>query len=346
MKTFLYLSESERQAISVYHFDRRRQVLDLVQSVPVAGKVMPFVLSPDLRHLHAAVRSEPFCYVSFRIDRLDGTLTRIGGSLAADSMIHLAIDPAGRHVFGACNHRPGGDRSRRTAMVAVNAIGPAGCVQAPARAWRTPAKAHSVTLDPGGRFAFVCCCDDDSVQRYRVDGMTGGLDADGLAPVWLEKGCGPRHMRFHPNGQFACVVTEYHGTVVVFRHDPQRGGLEEIQTISAVPPGFDGDNARAADLHFTPDGAWLYASCRATSTIAVFRVDPVSGGLAAAGHFPAAREPRSFAIDPLGTHLFSNGYDSGSLRIHRIDPGSGAMEDVGGIDLAAGSAWIEAVLLP
>ena len=54
--------------------------------------------------------------------------------------------------------------------------------------------------------------------------------------------------------------------------------LAEIQVSSTLPPDFDKERiARAADIHFTPDGKWLYASVRASSTLAVFRVDGTDG---------------------------------------------------------------------
>ena len=55
--------------------------------------------------------------------------------------------------------------------------------------------------------------------------------------------------------------------------------------ISALPEKKP-DKIWAADLHLTPDGKFLYASERGTSTIAGFRVDPADGTLALIEHRP------------------------------------------------------------
>jgi 6-phosphogluconolactonase len=47
----------------------------------------------------------------------------------------------------------------------------------------------------------------------------------------------------------------------VFDYDAARGQLKQKQSVSALPPDFQGKPA-AADLHVTPDGRFLYGSER------------------------------------------------------------------------------------
>ena len=55
----------------------------------------------------------------------------------------------------------------------------------------------------------------------------------------------------------------------------------------------------------TPDGRFLYASERGTSTIAGFAVDSTDGSLKPLGNTPTEQVPRGFAIDPTGKYLLA-----------------------------------------
>ena len=59
---------------------------------------------------------------------------------------------------------------------------------------------------------------------------------------------------------------------------PKTGGLKEIQTVSNLPPYYDGPNTTAEiDVH--PSGKWLYASNRGHNSVILFNIDPDSGEL-------------------------------------------------------------------
>jgi 6-phosphogluconolactonase (cycloisomerase 2 family) len=60
-----------------------------------------------------------------------------------------------------------------------------------------------------------------------------------------------------------------------------------------VSAGDAGDGKPwAADIHLTPDGKFLYASERTTSTLAAFRVDPKTGLLTSIDSYPTEKQPR------------------------------------------------------
>ncbi len=123
--------------------------------------------------------------------------------------------------------------------------------------------------------------------------------------------------------------------------------MSEIQVASALPPNMDMEGgARAADLHFTPDGRWLYVSVRTSPSLAVFRVDGSTGMLAPAGHFPVAKEPRGFNIDPFGRFLVAAGLLTGTLTVYRIDPETGGLAKLADYPAAEGPNWIEFARLP
>jgi hypothetical protein len=74
--------------------------------------------------------------------------------------------------------------------------------------------------------------------------------------------------------------------------------LSEIETGTMLPAHFLGE-ANVADIHVTPDGRFLYASERQTSTLIGFRIDAVNGFLAPIGRWNTETTPRGFAVEQL-----------------------------------------------
>ena len=94
---------------------------------------------------------------------------------------------------------------------------------------------------------------------------------------------------------------------------PKTGTLKkEVQVATSLPKGFDG-KPWAADIHLTPDGKYLYASERTTSTLAAFKVDPKTGMLTSIDSFATEKQPRGFSIDPTGRYLLAVGQLSNSM---------------------------------
>ena len=347
---FVYVSQHGSEQISALRMSVETGELTAIQTVAVTGKVMPMAVSPDSRFLYAALRSSPLWAVaSLAIDRDNGTLTLLGTTPAFDSIVYLSTDRTGRFLFAANNPH----HADRAGSLTVNAIGQQGFVQAPYEVFRTPPKLHAALADPSNRFVFATSCDGDAIVRYPFDAATGLLGPDPMPPVLVEGGRGPRHLQFHPNNRFLYLVNEYDASVCVFGYDMGSGNLSEIQIVSAQPPGYvpgerrgRGISAAAADLHFTPDGRWLYVSVRGSLTMAAFLVDPATGRLTSAGHFPMPKEPRGFSIDPFGRYLFAAGDASNNLISYSIDPGSGALTRIAEYPMGDGPNWVECVRLP
>ncbi len=346
--SFVYVSQHASRQISVLQMSPETGALTHVQDAPT-GRVQPMAVSPDRRFLYASLREAPWSIANFAIDGATGTLTHLGDTPAYDSMVNIALDRTGRYLFGANNP----SKVLRTGILSVAPIGPQGYVQAGPDIVRTPPKLHSVIPDPTNRFVFGASCDGNVLVRHSFDAVTGTLDLDPLSPIIVEPGRGPRHMRFHPNGRFLYVINEYDASVCAFRFNPHTGMLAEIQIIDAKPEGYvpqdrrgKGISAAGADLHFTPDGKWLYVSVRGSLTLAAFAVDHVSGQLTSIGHFPAPAEPRGFGIDPFGRFLFVAGDVSSNLVAHRIDGATGKLTQIAEYQTGEGPNWVECVRLP
>jgi 6-phosphogluconolactonase len=167
------------------------------------------------------------------------------------------------------------------------------------------------------------------VLIYRFDASRGRLTPGTPAFVTATPGAGPRHLVFRPDGTFVYVLNELAATITAFRF--HNGRLDERQTISMLPAGFEGAG-NAAEIAVHAGGKYLYASNRGHDSIAMFRIDSGTGTLTAAGHTPTqGKTPRNFDIDPTGAYLLAANQDSGTIVVFRIDPNSGDLTPSGGV---------------
>lgn len=241
---------------------------------------------------------------------------------------HVVVHPSGKYAFVA-NYMGG------VAMYPINADGSLeeasdvhyleGSGPSPRQKASHP---HSVTLDPDGRFAFVADLGTDKIMIFFIDQENGKLEPAGSPFAQVAPGAGPRHLAFHPNGQLLYAINELNSTITSFSYDRADGHLQALQTISTLPMDFQGDNY-CADIHLTPDGRFLYGSNRGHNSIAVFSVDPGTGGLESLGHYPSGGDfPRNFAIDPSGKVLYVANQNSDNIVYLKIGE-DGKLQKIG-----------------
>ncbi len=189
------------------------------------------------------------------------------------------------------------------------------------------AHAHSIVLDAANRFALVAELGLDQVITHRFDDKTGKLTRVGK---WsAPRGAGPRHFVFHPDGRHAYVINELNNTVVAFAYDAGSGKLEELQTLPALPKGFQGENY-TADLRVHPNGRFLYGSNRGHESVVMFTIDPKTGRLKLVGHEPTqGKFPNGLGMDPSGTCLLAGNQKSDRIVSFRIDQKSGVLTPTG-----------------
>jgi len=269
---------------------------------------------------------------AFAVDAASGALTLLNQQPSGGpAPCHLWVDKRGRHLLVA-NYWDGS-----VSVLPIGADGRLGAATAriqhegksvnPER--QEGPHAHSVTLDPANRFAFVADLGTDKLAVYRYDGAKGTLTPHQPPAVTLAPGAGPRHFTFHPGGRHAYVINELLSTVTTFDYDAAAGKLTERQTLTTLPAGAAGINT-TAEVVVHPNGKLLYGSNRGHDSLAIFTIDPATGTLTAAGHQPTlGKEPRNFAIDPSGTFLLAANQNSDSVVVFRIDPVRGRLDPVG-----------------
>lgn len=244
---------------------------------------------------------------------------------------YVSMDKQGKHVFvanyssgsaAALPIRPDGSLAEPSSVVQHEGAG-----TDPKR--QAGPHAHSINLDPTGRFAFVADLGLDKVFIYRFEAAESKLLANDPASVPFAPKSGPRHLAFHPRGRFAYVNSEMSSSVTAFAYDGRSGMLREIQTIGTLPGGFKEFNA-TSEVQVHPSGKFLYCANRGHDSMAVFTIDEQSGKLTPAGHEAiGGKWPRHFGIDPSGTWLIVANQKSDGLAVFRISPNTGKLETVG-----------------
>jgi 6-phosphogluconolactonase len=339
--SFVYVGNSDSQDISVFELKPGGD-LTPVETVAVPGPAkpggsLPLAVSPEKHRLYAGLRNEPFTAVTFDIDAKTGKLKLVGPGPLADSMAYLAIDRTGRFLIGASY---GGNK------VAVHPIGPDGVTAPAQQVIATEPNAHCVVFDPTNRYVLHTSLGGDKIYQQKFDATKGTLSPNEPPTVSVKAKGGPRHLVFSPDKQFVYLLNELDAAIYVFPWDAATGTLkQETQVASALPKGFDG-KPWAADIHLTPDGKFLYASERTTSTLAAFSVDPNTGALTPIDSYPTEKQPRGFSIDSSGRTLLAVGQLSNSMTSYAIDKTTGKLTMLKQYPTGKNPNWVEIVDLP
>lgn len=351
--TFVYVSNAEDGNIGQYTL-KPDGTLEPGPRVEAGKPVMPMSVSPDRRFLYAAVRSKPYTVVTYAVDGKTGALRQFSTGPLAESFPYILVDRSGRYLLGASY---GGH------LVSVNAIGKDGKVSEPIQVIPTARNAHAIITDRTNRWVFVPHLGTDQIFQFRLDPKTGKLAANTPPVVQLKAGTGPRHIVMSPDNRFAYLLNELVATVTTLSLDAKTGLLTEVASVSALPAdtklgpgaprgavGAPGQAPRdtsndiwASDLHVTPDGKFLYAAERTSSSIGAFSVDTATGKLTYLASTPTEKQPRGFRIDPRGRYMVVSGEKSDTISLYEIDGGTGALKPLGKYPTGKGSNWVEIV---
>ncbi len=310
---------------------------------PATGHSQPLDLAADVREpsFLALHPSEPNLYAvsetddfddagsgsvsAFRIDVESGDLERLNEvSSKGGWPCHLNVDQSGSMVIAA-NYKSG-----TVASFPIEEDGRLGGARSVyqhegsgSHDRQAGPHAHSANFSADARFAFFCDLGIDKVMVYSVDPPTASLAPNDPASASVPPGAGPRHLAFHPNGNFAYVINELASTVTRFTYDAATGALEPHETVSTLPEGYDGESY-TAEIMIDESGRWLYGSNRGHNSITVFSIDSESGALEEVAHVPTGGDwPRFFTLDPSGKFLLVANQNSDDINVFRIDPDSG-----------------------
>lgn len=341
------------QGIYIYRWDAANGCLEHVGIATGISNPSFLAIHPRQPYLYAVNEVTEFkgqasgAVSAFSIDFESGGLRLLNQQPShGTSPCHLTVEPGGHFVLVA-NYSSGsvcvlpigddGHLGEATDVVQHHGTG-----ISPDR--QEGPHAHSANLDPSGVHVLVADLGLDRIMVYRLD--RAGRRLVSHTPPWspLHPGAGPRHLAFHTSRRYAYVINELDSTMAVFAYDAEGGRLEELQTISTLPEGFQG-TSYCADVHVSPSGRFVYGSNRGHDSIAVFAVDDATGRLSCIGYEPTlGKTPRNFAIDPSGSFMLVANQDTDSVVTFRIDQQTGRLTPTG--DVASVSMPVCVLLVP
>ena len=318
---------------SLAHFDADTGVLTRPEFIMEAVEPAFFVIHTDGRHLYTCNSGKTTGSVSaYEIDPRTGKLTFLNQKPAGGAdPSYITLDKTGRYALVA-NYQGG-----NIAALAINSdhsLGDrtgfaqhTGHSVNPDR--QTRPFAHSIIVEPSNRYALVADLGVDKVFVYRFNEKHGSLTPNDPPFATVKPGSGPRHVKFHPNGQWVYVINEMGCTITGFNWNAAKGSLTEFQTVSTLPAGFTGTNT-CAELVIHPNGRFLYGSNRGHDSLVVFAIDQATGKLTLVERVSSqGKWPRNFTFDPTGKWILCTNHNSNNAVVFRVDAGTGKLTQVG-----------------
>lgn len=322
-----YQSKTGGDGITHLRLDTQARTLTRLESYP-AESDNPSFLVVGREHVYAVSERMDHGYVSaFRRDPQSGSLTfRNRIETPGTAMCHLTAWPDGRHLSAAnyasgslvtCSLTAEGDMDALCQLEQHHGVGfdSQGRQEGP--------HVHSTVIGPDGKTLYAADLGLDQVFCYDThpDG-TVTLAADDRQ-IHLPGGEGPRHFVFSDDGARCYLVTEMGNKLFVLQRSGD--GYRTVQTEALLPPDFTDFNT-AADIHFSLDRRFLYASCRGRDCLTAFRVDGETGRVTLTGYYDSwGRCPRNFCMVPDNRLVLITNQVTGNLVLCPRDPKTGAI---------------------
>lgn len=336
-RSTVYVSCSKGACIEVLALDRTTGRLTPIETVSLPGSGMPLAIAPNKQYLYAAASAdvdgaaEPR-YVLYHIDQESGQLSHRQTIKAPGRMSHVTVDSGGSYLLGASV------ANDLIASTAINADGT--LVTDPVEIRKVPSKAHQITTDITNTFAYVPNLGGDIVSQLKFNSEDGTFSNNTPDHIKQPGGSAPRHIAHHPSGNYAYLLNEEDGSIAALKIDADTGTLEQFQTSSFLPDGFEG-KPWGAQILVTPNGRFLYASDRTSSTISLHTIAPGTGHIAKRQSWPTETCPRNFALDPSGYYLIAAGETSNRVTCYAIDQDTGALHQKSSFAAGEGPLWVE-----
>jgi 6-phosphogluconolactonase len=280
---------------------------------------------------------------AFRINRQDGSLeiqntVRSGGA----GPTYVSLHPSGKFLLvanyfgGSVSVLPVHDDGSLGEPTDVKAdqgdIGPTRATHAPkgsfAFSGHDRTHAHMIQADPSGRFVIHVDLGLDTIFVWQFDAQNGKLSPARQHTAALPPGDGPRHFHFHPNGRWFYSIQEEGSTIVLFDYDAATGTLTARQTISTLPPGYEGSNF-CSEILVSADGKFVYAGNRLHDSIGIFAVQDDGTLKYVSDEWTRGNYPRSFTLSPSGDFLYCCNQRADHVTVFKVDRSQGTLQFTG-----------------
>lgn len=318
------------QGIVAARFDTKTGRLSPIGVVAEVTKPAWLLAHPKLPVLYSVSETNNESRVfAFTRDPATGKLTLINSvASGGGGATHLTFDENAKALFvahygtGHVSWLPTADDGRLGIPNSVQSNYGTG----PNQQRQTSPHAHGVVVDPSRRFVLAADLGADRIFVYGFDSVTRQLVPAPVPFAAASPGSGPRHLTFHPNGQFLFLITEMAAEVVSYRWDAKQARLEHIQTLPIDEPAFTGQKG-AAHIAISRDGRFVYASNRGdASIIGVFAVNSKDGTMRPVQRISSGGKiPWDFSLDPTGRWMLVANTNSNAIAVFAVNPQTGEL---------------------
>ena len=338
-KSIIYGGSSSARGskgIYVLEFDQQKGTLKELQTVTEGSSPGFLAFSPNKDFLYSiygkgTLEDGNGAVMAFKIDPFTGFLKKVNEqSVGGKGPAHISIDPKGRFAYTA-NY---GDasvtvfpiNSDGTLAKASDYVKHTGSSTNPQR--QKEPHPHSSIPSADGKFLYVSDLGTDKIVIYEV--MNGGKLKPAAVPfAQVPAGSGPRHFKIHENGNFAYSVDELSNTIVAFKVNKKTGALTIIERLSMLPEGYS-EVTYASDVHFSPDGKFIYATNRGHESLVIYEVNAKTGKLKMIGHESTlGKHPRNFMISKSGEYVLVGNTNTDNVVIFNRDTKTGLLKPNG-----------------
>jgi 6-phosphogluconolactonase len=320
------------QGIYVYSFNTVTSEVAPEQIIKEVSNPSFLAVSPNRKFVYSVTtdKNQPGAVRSFSFNVSTGLLTSLNQqSSGSQGPCYVSVDKTGKFIFVA-NYGGGSltalpvkpDGSLDSASQHIVNVG-----YGVNKERQDKSHVHSVFVTPDNECLLSPDLGTDKVMIYHFN-SNAKIPLTPANPAFFETipGSGPRHIAFHPNNKFAYIIQEMSGTISAFLY--QKGKLKNLQTITMLKEGFKGE-IRAADIHVSPDGKFLYGSNRGDANeIVIYSIDANSGRLQYVGRQSSlGTSPRNFIIDPTGNFILVANEKSDDIFIFKRDKITGLLTE-------------------
>ncbi len=192
--------------------------------------------------------------------------------------------------------------------------------------------AHSAWFVPDGSGIISVDLGTNQLWFSSIITETNKLDPNPTQKLDFEPGAGPRHLVFHPTKNYVYVLNELNNTISQIEN---KDGNYTILNNTSILPGDFKDFSKAADIHISQDGKFIYASNRGHDSIAILEVLE-DGSLKLLANEPTrGKDPRNFQITPDEKFIVAANQNGNNLVSYKRDSETGLLTYVAQVNAPA-----------
>lgn len=308
------------KGIKIYEFDQKTGEAILMFELDSVINSSFLRLSPSGKNLYSVLESQMEHHgkvAAFSVDSIKGTISLLNiQDCGGVNPAHIEIDKTGSYLVNS-NYSDGSlslfkikkDGSLNEAKQVLQ-FKDSSIIKSRQRF----SHIHSSNFSPDNKYLFAHDLGADKIRKFTFDNLNDSLKNQ--QEIKSKLGSGPRHFTFHPNGLYGYGINELSGTIAAYRYkNGTLSFIEDYLTYQQKQGIY-----RAADIHISTDGKFLYASNRGPEedSIVVFSIEITTGKLTFVERVSTYGEhPRNFVIDPSGEFLLVANQFSDTIVIFR-----------------------------